>query len=160
MQNKNNYDIMWYKLPTTMAARNPDVNLWADDGAYDGKPECGLGVYNGDIGYILQIDAQEQTLVVDFDGRQARYSFDLLIELEHAWAMTVHKSQGSEYRGVVLAVMSGSPRLLTRSVLYTAVTRAKDLLVTVGDEDTVRQMISNHRVERRYSGLRARLAGE
>lgn len=164
MQNKNNYDIMWYKLlPGT---RTPDnaVHFWDDSdelpASVSGNLECGLGVYNGDIGYILEIDEREQHLIVDYDGRQARYSFELLSELEHAWAMTVHKSQGSEYKGVVLALMSGAPRLMTRGVLYTAVTRARELLVAVGEEDTVRQMITNHRVERRYSGLRARLAGE
>ncbi len=162
MQNKNNYDIIWQRY---RPKNGTDVSVgfsFADD--EDMTPEqpseVGLGVFNGDIGYIEQIDANEQALTVDFDGRLARYEFDQLSELEHAWAMTVHKSQGSEYRGVVLSVLPGPSRLMTRSVLYTAVTRAREILVAVGDENTARQMVSNHRVERRYSGLRARLAGE
>jgi exodeoxyribonuclease V alpha subunit len=86
--------------------------------------------------------------------------YDQLSELELAYAMTVHKSQGSEYRAVILAVGRGSPQLLTRSVLYTAVTRARELFILVGDEDTVHGMIDNQSQTRRYSGLRARLAGE
>ena len=161
MQIKNNYDIMWYKLENAPGISAPTV-LWetpeSEEDGPAGRLECGLGIYNGDIGYILDINEQEQTLVVDYDGRQARYSFEVLSELEHAWAVTVHKAQGSEYRGVVLAVTRGNPRLMTRGLLYTAVTRARELLVAVGEEETVRQMIDNHRVERRYSGLRARLA--
>ncbi len=97
---------------------------------------------------------------MDFDGRVAQYTFDQLTELEHAWAMTIHKSQGSEYRAVVLALGEGAPMLLTRGVLYTAVTRAKELLIAVGDEGTADRMIDNHRQSRRYSGLRARLCDE
>ena len=161
MQNKNNYDILWQRASDPGESETRPAFSWADDADEPedaGAGEVGLGVFNGDIGYIRKIDPGEQTLTVDFDGRLARYDFDQLGELEHAWAMTVHKSQGSEYRGVVLCVMPGAPRLMTRSVLYTAVTRARELLVAVGEEETVRQMVSNHRVERRYSGLRARLA--
>lgn len=162
MQIKNNYDIMWYKRDFRSASETA-ANLWADtdDGCElsgTGKLECGLGVYNGDIGYLLSIDEDDQSVIVDYDGRQAKYSFEMLSELDHAWAMTVHKSQGSEYHGVVLAIMRSAPRLMTRGVLYTAVTRARELLVAVGEEETVKQMVENHRVERRYSGLRARLA--
>ena len=163
MQNKNNYDILWQRVDPPRENQERVTLSWADDAddAYEGAgTEMGLGVFNGDIGYIQRIDVNEQTITVDFDGRLARYEFDQLGELEHAWAMTVHKSQGSEYRGVVLAVLPGAPRLMTRSVLYTAVTRARELLVAVGDENTVLQMVSNHRVERRYSGLRARLSGD
>ena len=85
------------------------------------------------------------------------YLFEQLIELEPAYAMTVHKSQGSEYGAVVLAALGGAPRLLVRSVLYTAVTRAKKLLVIVGDDSVISTMVSNDRRQRRYSGLRARL---
>ncbi|NCB50800.1 MAG: ATP-dependent RecD-like DNA helicase [Clostridia bacterium] len=143
MQIRNNYDIIW-KRPSA-----------------EGVPaETGAGMYNGDIGYILGIDAAEETLAVDFDGRIACYSFDQLTELEHAWAMTVHKSQGSEYRAVVLALGDAAPMLLTRGVLYTAVTRAKELLIAVGNDGTADCMIENHRQMRRYSGLRARLCDE
>ena len=105
MQIRNNYDMIWRKEPVS-----------------GGPVETGAGIYNGDIGYILAIDAENETLTVDFDGRIAAMSFDALVELEHAWAITVHKSQGSEYRAVVLAIEPGAPRLMTRGVLYTAVT--------------------------------------
>ncbi|MFB0921800.1 MAG: ATP-dependent RecD-like DNA helicase [Oscillospiraceae bacterium] len=81
----------------------------------------------------------------------------MLPELEHAFAMTVHKSQGSEFKAVILAAQEGSPQLMSRSILYTAVTRARELLIIVGSDTTVFNMIDNHKVTRRYSGLRARL---
>ncbi len=147
MQIRNNYDIIWHRH-----------SVGRLDGAEPG--ESGNGIYNGDIGYILGIDAESETLTVDFDGRAAIYGFDQLLELEHAWAMTVHKSQGSEYRAVVLAASQGAPQLMTRGVLYTAVTRAKELLIAVGDEAIANSMIDNHKQSRRYSGLRARLCDE
>ena len=143
MQIRNNYDIIWHRSQ--------------GDGA---KGETGSGIYNGDIGYILGIDAENETLTVDFDGRIAALGFEQLMQLEHAWAMTVHKSQGSEYRAVVLALAQAAPRLLTRGVLYTAVTRAKELLIAVGDGETAHRMIDNHVQSRRYSGLRLRLCSE
>ena len=143
MQIRNNYDIIWHRSQ--------------GDGA---KGETGSGIYNGDIGYILGIDAENETLAVDFDGRIAALGFEQLMQLEHAWAMTVHKSQGSEYRAVVLALAQAAPRLLTRGVLYTAVTRAKELLIAVGDGETAHRMIDNHVQSRRYSGLRLRLCSE
>ena len=139
MQNRNNYDMIWKRT------------------APSGAVEHGAGVYNGDIGVILAIDEANETLSVDFDGRVATMGFDALIELEHAWAVTVHKSQGSEYRAVVLALADAAPRLLTRGVLYTAVTRSRELLIAVGDEAAAQRMIDNHVQSRRYSGLRLRL---
>lgn len=136
MQIKNNYDIMWRNESNTLS---------------------GTGVYNGDIGRITAIDMDSESLTVDFDGRIASYGFDMLLELEHAWAMTVHKSQGSEYRAVILALSPGSQMLLSRGVLYTAVTRAKELLILVGDDQTAHQMIDNYRQSRRYTALRVRL---
>ena len=94
---------------------------------------------------------------IDFDGRIAMYTYDLLNELEHAWAITVHKSQGSEYAAVVLALGGCSPKLLTRGVLYTAVSRARKLIVCVGNESAAERMIDNYVKSRRYSGLRLRL---
>lgn len=141
MQIRNNYDMIWH--------RERGDSLPA---------ESGTGIYNGDIGYILAVDAENETVKVDFDGRVAECGFDQLPELEHAWAMTVHKSQGSEYRAVVLALGRGAPQLMTRGVLYTAVTRARELLIAVGREDTAHKMIDNHRQSRRYSALRVRLA--
>ena len=136
MQIRNNYDLVWKK----------------DDG------ETGAGVYNGDVGTIRTVDTAGQTLTVNFEDRSAEYSFDLLGELEPAYAMTVHKSQGSEYRAVILALCSGAPNLLSRAVLYTAVTRARSLLIVVGDDTVFARMVENNRTQRRYCGLKTRLS--
>lgn len=139
MQIRNNYDIMWKKC---------------DGGA------AGTGIFNGDVGVIREIDLQQEFLTVQFDDKEADYDFTQLGELELAYAITVHKSQGSEYRAVVLTAWSGSPYLLNRSVLYTAITRAKELLIIVGKEDTVVTMTENAKKNRRYSGLKLRLQGK
>ncbi len=139
MQIRNNYDMIWQRVSA------------------GGVIEQGAGVYNGDTGIIIGIDNAAETLTVDFDGRIAELGFDALIELEHAWAVTVHKSQGSEYRAVLLSLADAAPRLMTRGVLYTAVTRARELLIAVGDESAARRMVANHVQSRRYSGLRIRL---
>jgi exodeoxyribonuclease V alpha subunit len=139
MQIRNNYDIIW----TT-----------AD------KTESGTGVFNGDIGYVRALDPVQETLTVDFDGHTVTYDFDQLPELEHAWAMTVHKAQGSEYRAVILCLTGAPQRLAYRGVLFTAVTRARELLIAVGDDALIDRMIDNQKQARRYSGLRARLAQE
>lgn len=136
MQIRNNYDILWRKTDDTQA---------------------GTGIFNGDIGVISQIDPASEVVRVLFEDRLAEYDFDMLGELELAYAMTVHKSQGSEYQAVVLAVWPGSPYLLTRSILYTAITRARKLLILVGREDVVTTMTENQRRSRRYSGLKLRL---
>ena len=136
MQIRNNYDIIWRS---------------ADNSA------AGSGIYNGDIGVIRSIDPEQETLTVNFDGKLAVYTFDLLLELEHAWAMTVHKSQGSEFRAVILALCSTSQMLMSRDILYTAVTRAKELLILVGDEQIAFTMIDNVRQSRRYNALRLRI---
>jgi len=135
MQIKNNYDIMW-KTSSGLS---------------------GAGIFNGDIGEVKEIDAVNETVTVDFDDRLVLLGFEMLNELEHAWAMTVHKSQGSEYRAVILSLNAGTQMLLTRGVLYTAVTRAKELLIMVGDDALAHQMIDNNRQSRRYSALRIRL---
>ena len=152
MQIRNNYDIIWLKAEsvTFMADGLPVVEMGE-------KPEQGTGVYNGDVGVIAAIDGENEMLTVLYDDRLAAYGFDMLSELEHAFAMTIHKSQGSEYRAVVLLALDGPPQLMSRSVLYTAVTRARELLIIVGSDTTVYNMIGNHKVTRRYSGLRARL---
>ena len=120
----------------------------------------GAGVFNGDIGSIAAIDPKAETVTVVFDDREAEYDFSQLTELELAYAMTVHKSQGSEYRAVVLPAWSGSPYLLSRSVLYTAITRARELLIIVGREETVAAMTDNAKRNRRYTGLKLRLQGK
>ena len=139
MQIRNNYDIMWKKT--------------------DGSA-VGSGIFNGDVGVITRIDPQAEVLTVVFDDREADYDFSQLAELEPAYAMTVHKSQGSEYRAVILAAWGGSPYLLSRSVLYTAVTRARELLIIVGREEVVVTMTQNAKRNRRYTGLKLRLQGK
>lgn len=138
IQTKNNYD-----------------TIWKTKGGVSGA-----GVYNGDIGTIAQIDPITETLTVDFEDKLATYSFEMLNELEHAWALTVHKSQGSEYKAVVLALSGDIQMLLTRGVLYTAVTRAKELLIMVGDDNIAHRMIDNNKQSRRYSALRLRLIAD
>jgi exodeoxyribonuclease V alpha subunit len=138
MQIRNNYDIMWRR---------------ADGSA------VGTGIFNGDIGIIRSIDAGTETMTVLFDDRQVDYDFAQLGELEPAYALTVHKSQGSEYRAVILPVWNGSPYLLSRSVLYTAITRAREMIVLVGREEVVAAMTENAKKNRRYTGLKLRLQG-
>ena len=149
-------EIIFREGDRVMQIRNDyDIVLKNSDGT-----TAGTGVYNGDVGQITAIDPQTETLAVCYDGKTATYGFEMLNELEHAWVMTVHKSQGSEYRAVVLCIGKAGPMLLTRSVLYTAITRAKSLLIIVGDESAAYHMIDNQTQTRRYSGLRARLCGE
>jgi len=138
MQIRNNYDIMWKKT--------------------DGST-VGTGIFNGDVGTITAIDPSMEMLTVVFDDREAEYEFSQLGELEPAYAMTVHKSQGSEYRAVILTAWNGSPYLLSRSILYTAITRARELLIIVGREETVAVMTENAKKNRRYTGLKLRLQG-
>ena len=137
MQVRNNYDLTWKDRDSLTS---------------------GMGVFNGDIGQIVEVDNRNQLVTVDFDGRLVEYEPDMLGELEPAYAITVHKAQGSEYRAVILSVSKSAPMLLTRGVLYTAITRARELLILVGDEEVVAQMTANNRQQRRYSGLRWRLA--
>ena len=139
MQIRNNYDIMWKRT--------------------DGS-EVGTGIFNGDVGVITAIDPSVETLTIRFDDREADYDFTQLNELEPAYAMTVHKSQGSEYRCVILTTWNGSPYLLSRSILYTAITRARELLIVVGREETVGVMVENAKKNRRYTGLKLRLQGK
>ena len=136
MQIRNNYDIVWKKTDGTAV---------------------GTGIFNGDVGVITSIDLREELLRVCFDDREAEYDFTQLGELEPAYAITVHKSQGSEYRAVVLAAWNGSPYLLNRNILYTAITRARELLIIVGREETVAVMTENAKKNRRYTGLKLRL---
>lgn len=138
IQIRNNYDLIWK----------------------DKNGKSGTGIYNGDIGVISNIDMNAELITVDFEDKYAYYGFDMLNELEHSWALTVHKSQGSEYKAVILALNSAAPMLMTRGVLYTAVTRAKQLLIIVGDDMAAHKMIDNHKQSRRYSALRIRLADE
>ncbi len=131
MQVRNNYDIEWRK----------------DD-------ERGLGIFNGDIGVIKMIDRGSQTLMIDFDGRVAAYSFDMANELELAYAVTIHKSQGSEFDAVIVPLLGGFDKLYYRNLLYTAVTRAKKLLILVGAAERIAYMVHNNRRMLRYTGLK------
>ena len=135
IQTRNDYDIFWK----------------SDDG------RSGLGIYNGEMGILSEINSEEKRLTVDFDGRKAGYAFESLRDLEHAWALTVHKAQGCEYRAVILALNDSPRRLLTRTVLYTAVTRARELLILVGSDQTLVRMIENDKTANRYNALRIRI---
>ncbi|MDD3347798.1 ATP-dependent RecD-like DNA helicase [Oscillibacter sp.] len=136
MQTRNDYDVVWEKADGTV----------------------GSGMFNGDVGKIVQIDPSGEWLAMDFDGRSAVYGVEMLNEVDLAYAQTVHKAQGSEYRCVVMAAMPSAPSLMVRGVLYTALTRARELLIVVGDDAAIRAMAANDRRQRRYSGLRWRLA--
>ena len=131
MQIKNNYDI-----------------LWTRDG------DDGYGIFNGDIGIIISVLYDDEAMLIDFDGRMTKYDFTMLEELEHAYAITVHKSQGSEYPYVIIPIYNCGDRLLTRNLLYTAVTRAQSMVVLVGRAELIHRMVQNNRHVKRYTGLK------
>ncbi len=115
----------------------------------------GKGVFNGDIGYVAEINASRRELTAEFeDGRKVVYTSDLIQELQLAYAITVHKSQGSEFDAVVIPIVAGAPIILTRNLLYTAITRAKKLVVLIGEEFNVKKMVKNDYVAKRYSALK------
>ena len=130
MQTKNNYDIAWQKNGVE-----------------------GFGIYNGDIGIIRKIDLIAQSMTIDFDGRMANYDFAMTEELELAYAITVHKSQGSEYPIVVIPLYRYTPKLLTRNLFYTAITRAQQMVILVGNGEVAHMMTDNNRQTKRYTGL-------
>lgn len=131
MQIKNNYDVPWFRLA-----------------------EHGTGVFNGDIGILTHIDRANNIINVKYDDKEAMYSTENVKELELAYAMTVHKSQGSEFGAVVMPVIATPPKLAYRNLFYTALTRAKKLLVLVGNEQGIKQMVDNDKKSRRYSALK------
>ncbi len=140
MQTRNNYTLRWKSIDTTT------------------EELAGEGIFNGDIGYIHKIDLPNQELMVLFDDyKLVPYDFAQVEELELAYCVTVHKSQGSEFPVVVMPITWGPPMLLTRNLLYTAVTRARSLVVLVGTEEYLRQMVNNNHIVERYSGLGFRL---
>lgn len=132
MQTRNNYDITWTRI-------------------YDNK--TGNGIFNGDIGIIEEINRPESEMTILFDDKRVIYDFTMLEDLEHAYAITVHKSQGSEYPIVIVPMCSAAQMLLTRNLLYTAVTRAQSMVILVGREDVVAEMVGNNRQAMRYTGL-------
>ena len=135
MQTRNDYDVVWEKADGTV----------------------GTGIFNGDVGRVEEIDPSGEWLRVSFDDRTSTYAADQLSEIDLAYAQTVHKAQGSEYRAVVLTAMPAAAALMVRGVLYTALTRARELLIVVGDDSAVSAMAGNDRRQRRYSGLKWRL---
>ncbi len=140
MQIRNNYELTFYK---------------------DEDDEIGQGIFNGDVGRILYIDDDEKVLVIQFDDKIYKYPYEMLTDLELSYAMTVHKSQGSEFDAVVLVIPETAPKkLLTRSILYTAITRAKSLLVLISTNEVIEYMVNNNTKHKRYSALRARIVTE
>ena len=141
MQIHNNYRLEW--------------TIYNNDGSVD---ESGIGVFNGDTGVITEIDDFNEVINVKFDDRrEVMYPYAILDELEHAFAITVHKSQGSEYPAVIVPLYSGPPRLMSRNLIYTAVTRAKQMVVIVGNLGLINKMIDNASELRRYTRFRNRL---
>ena len=120
--------------------------------------EEGAGIFNGDVGFITAVDPQNTSLTVLFDeDKEVVYESGDLESLEPAYCLSVHKSQGSEFPVVIMPVIGGPPMLLTRNLLYTAMTRARELVVLVGSEDVIRRMVENDHVARRYTTLALRL---
>lgn len=141
MQIRNNYNLEWEVV-----------------GNYNIPIDQGKGVFNGDVGLITEINTYLKTLTVKFeDGRIAMYPFSTLDELELAYAITIHKSQGSEYPAIILPVLTGPKMLLNRNLLYTGVTRARNCVIILGSSDTIREMIRTDHVQERYTSLRERI---
>ena len=139
MQIKNNYDLEWNLTGNGQIAT-----------------ESGTGIYNGDIGTVLSVSADAAYVRFD-DGREATYKGEVLSELELAYAITIHKSQGSEYNAVILPLLSGPKMLMNRNLLYTAITRARQMVCIIGSPEIVEEMIKNEREEKRFTGLKKRL---
>lgn len=131
MQTKNDYDVLWTK-----------------------NNEKGSGIFNGDIGRIRAVDRFSQNVTIDFEGRMAIYTSEMLRKLEHAYAITIHKSQGSEYDAVIIPITGFTQNLLYRNLLYTGVTRAKKMIIVIGTKQLVKTMVDNDRKMLRYSLLR------
>ena len=127
-------------------------NNYSQEWSYD-DGRTGRGVYNGEIGLIERINTFEEYFDVNYDGRKVRYDLSQFDEVEHAYAVTVHKSQGSEYPCVVIPVFDAPPGLLTRNMLYTAVTRAKNNVILVGRSEKIQEMVENNSQVYRYTGL-------
>ncbi|MDE7122396.1 MAG: ATP-dependent RecD-like DNA helicase, partial [Oscillospiraceae bacterium] len=142
MQTKNNYDITWIKKSS------------------DNNTEKGTGIFNGDIGMILEIDCRAHEVIIDFDGRLTIYPTSMLEQLELAYAITVHKSQGSEFEAVIMPILGKMEKLSYRNLFYTAVTRAKKLLILVSTPTKIQQMLENVNQRQRYSNLKYMLLEE
>ena len=148
MQIKNNYKQEW-KIYASEAEKGTNYRFVLDEG---------VGVFNGDVGILVKLsDFDEEATILFDDGRTAVYNYTDLDELEHAFAVTIHKSQGSEYPAIVLPILGGTRKLLNRNLLYTAVTRAKQMVVIVGNLNLINQMIDNTEEQKRYTSLALRL---
>lgn len=137
MQVKNNYELEW----------------WRDDDT------TGMGIFNGDIGIIEKIDTASSEISIVYDDKHVVYDTSVLDEIEHAYAVTVHKSQGCEYPIVIIPAYRASPMLLTRNLIYTAITRAQKMVIIVGYSDVIERMVKNDHFSVRYTCLRHRLCG-
>ena len=155
---KEHGGILFREGDKVMQIKNDYQLEWEVTGAHNLPVDKGVGVFNGDIGILREINFFAEQVMVEFDeGRKVHYPFSELEELELAYAITVHKSQGSEYPAVVLPLLSGPRMLFNRNILYTAVTRAKNCVAIVGSDAAVEQMIRNERQQRRYSSLDIRI---
>ena len=155
---KEHGDILFREGDKIMQTRNNYQLEWEIRTKYGLSVDKGTGVFNGDMGIVREINDFAETMTVEFDeGRMVEYPYKLLDELELAYAITIHKSQGSEYPAVVIPLLSGPSMLMNRNLLYTAVTRARKCVTLVGNEVTFEQMVQNTSQQKRYSGLCDRL---
>ncbi|MCQ2522767.1 MAG: ATP-dependent RecD-like DNA helicase [Lachnospiraceae bacterium] len=151
-------EILFREGDKVMQIKNNYKAEWEIVGKYNIPIDAGMGIFNGDMGRVKKIDNYNNSLTVEFDDKRlVDYAFSDLDELELAYAITIHKSQGSEYAAVVMPIMPGPRQLMNRNLLYTGVTRAKSCLVMLGDEEILNEMIENNHEHRRYSGLKERI---
>ncbi len=151
-------DVTYREGDKVMQIRNNYQLKWEIVSRYGIPVDAGMGVFNGDVGKILAINENASELVVEYDeGKRVTYPFSLLEELELSYAVTIHKSQGSEYPAVIMPLLSGPRMLFNRNLLYTGVTRAKSCVTILGSSDTVRSMIENESENRRYTSLDLRI---
>ena len=148
------HDMVFREGDKVMQIKNNYQLEWEVRSKYGIAAEKGMGIFNGDMGIIQTINSYAETMTVEFDeGRLVDYSLKQLEELELAYAVTIHKSQGSEYPAVVIPLLTGPRMLMNRNLLYTAVTRAKKCVTLVGDDRTFQGMIANVSEQKRYTGL-------
>lgn len=151
-------DTLFREGDKVMQIRNNYKLEWEVMSEYHISIDKGLGIFNGDMGLVRRIDLNAETLVVEFDeNKTVSYAFSMLDELELAYAITIHKSQGSEYPAVILPVLTGPKLLMNRNLLYTAITRARRCVMILGSEEMLDQMIANESEQKRYAGLKERI---
>ena len=156
---KEKQDVIFRVGDKVMQIKNNYKQEWKIRGENGYVIDEGVGVFNGDVGVITDINSYDEELTVHFDDdKVAVYTYSDLDELEHAFAVTIHKSQGSEYPAVVIPLLTGTRKLLNRNLLYTGITRAKKMVVLVGNLNLVNQMIDNTEEQKRYTSLSLRIA--